>query len=102
MCAHKETGCKGTKKNSYIQIYERKSAENLNFVRKIGGFEGYEALDWENYNDHLYISIQSDKSYCCLTKKYRKSDFLSEKLAYLPNISYFCIRFCTIRYNRLN
>jgi hypothetical protein len=26
MCAHKKTGCKGTKKNWDVQIYEGKSA----------------------------------------------------------------------------
>ena len=51
MCAHKETGCKGTKKNSYMQIYEGKSAENLNFARDLRGFESKEWLDWENYEN---------------------------------------------------
>ena len=55
MCAHKETGCKGTKKNSYMQIYEGKSAEFLNFVREMGGFESKEWLDWENYRDDKSI-----------------------------------------------
>lgn len=39
MCAQKKSGCKGTKKNPYIQIYGEKSAEFLNFVRKLDGFE---------------------------------------------------------------
>ena len=34
-----------------MQIYEGKSAENLNFVREIGGFESKEVVDWENYSD---------------------------------------------------
>ena len=42
---HKETGCKGTKKNSYMQIYEEKSAENVNFVREMGGFDRIEGGD---------------------------------------------------------
>ena len=41
MCAHKKTGCKGTKKNWDVQIYERKSAEFLNFAREMGGFGEY-------------------------------------------------------------
>ena len=36
---HKETDCKGTKKISYMQIYEEKSAENVIFVSKMRGFE---------------------------------------------------------------
>ncbi len=55
MCAHKETGCKGTKKFSYMQIYEGKSAEFLNFVRDLRGFESKEWMDWENYNDDKSI-----------------------------------------------
>jgi len=35
MCAHKETGCKGTQKIPYMQIYEEKSAENVDFAREI-------------------------------------------------------------------
>ena len=50
-CTHKKSGCKGTKKNSYMQIYERKSAEFLNFVKEMGGFESKEVVDWENYRD---------------------------------------------------
>ena len=43
MCiyAHKICGGKGTKKNWDVQIYEGKSAENLNFVREMGGFGEY-------------------------------------------------------------
>ena len=55
MCAHKETGCKGTKIISYMQIYEEKSAENLNFARDLRGFEGIEMVDWENYSDYRSI-----------------------------------------------
>lgn len=42
-----------------MQIYERKSAEFLNFVRfflnfvrGMGGFEGIEWMDSENYSDN--------------------------------------------------
>ena len=41
MCAHKETDCKGTKYFWDVQIYERKSAEFLNFVSEMGGFGEY-------------------------------------------------------------
>lgn len=34
-CTHSNSSRKGTKKNSYMQIYEEKSAEFLNFVTKI-------------------------------------------------------------------
>lgn len=37
-CTHSNSSRKGTKKNSYMQIYEEKSAENLNFVRDLRGF----------------------------------------------------------------
>ena len=55
MCAHKETGCKGTKKNWDVQIYEEKSADFLNFASEIGGFESKEVVDWENYRDDKSI-----------------------------------------------
>ena len=48
---HKETGCKGTKKISYMQIYEAKSVDFLNFARDLRGFENKEVVDWENYRD---------------------------------------------------
>jgi hypothetical protein len=38
-----------------MQIYEEKSAENLNFVREMRGFESKEWMDWENYNDDKSI-----------------------------------------------
>ena len=34
-----------------MQIYEEKSAEFLNFVREMRGFESKEVVDWENYRD---------------------------------------------------
>ena len=37
-CTHSNSSRKITKKNSYMQIYEGKSAENLNFVRDLRGF----------------------------------------------------------------
>ena len=57
MCAHNDLGCKGTKKISYIQIYEGKSAEFLNFVREMRGFESKEWMDWENYRDDKSIIL---------------------------------------------
>lgn len=38
MCAHKKTGCKGTKKNPYIQIYMGNSFKNVDFVTKISNY----------------------------------------------------------------
>ena len=55
MCAHKEIGCKGTKKNSYMQIYEEKSAEFVDFASEMGGFESKEWMDSENYSDDKSI-----------------------------------------------
>lgn len=43
-CTQSNSSRKGTKKNSYMQIYERKSAEFLNFVREMGGFESKEVV----------------------------------------------------------
>ena len=41
-----------------MQIYERKSAEFLNFAREMGGCESKEVVDWENYsNDKSIILI---------------------------------------------
>ena len=51
MCAHKKTGCKGTKKFWHIQMYMQKNEIFLNFVRGMGGFEGIEWMDSENYSD---------------------------------------------------
>ena len=55
ICAHKETGCKGTKKIPYTQIYMGKSFKNVDFARVIEVFEGIEWMDWENYNDYKSI-----------------------------------------------
>jgi len=60
---HKETGCKSTKKISYMQIYEEKSAEFLNFVRffvdfarDLRGFEGNRTKkDEKNRQQRLVI-----------------------------------------------
>jgi hypothetical protein len=41
MYAHKETGCKGTKKIPYMQIYMGKSFENVDFAREMRGFGEY-------------------------------------------------------------
>ena len=51
MCAHKETGCKGTKKIPYTQIYMGKSFIFVNFASKKRSFESKEVVDWENYRD---------------------------------------------------
>ena len=53
MCiyAHKDCGCKVTKKIPYKQIYMGKSFKNIDFVREMRGFESKEVLDWENYSD---------------------------------------------------
>ena len=56
-CTHSNSSRKGTKKNSYMQIYEGKSAEFLNFVREMGGFESKEVVDWENYRDDKSIIL---------------------------------------------
>ena len=54
-CAQYKSGGKGTKKIPYMQIYEEKSAEFLNFVSEMRGFESKEVVDWENYNDYKSI-----------------------------------------------
>ena len=36
---HKETGCKGTKKIPYMQIYMGNSFKNVDFVTKISDLE---------------------------------------------------------------
>ena len=38
--AHNDLGCKGTKKKSYMQIYEEKSAEFVDFARDLACFGG--------------------------------------------------------------
>ena len=40
-----------------MQIYEGKSAEFLNFVKEMGGFESKEVVDWENYRDDKSIIL---------------------------------------------
>ena len=38
-----------------MQIYERKSAENVDFASEMRGFERIEMVDWENYRDDKSI-----------------------------------------------
>ena len=55
MCAHKETGCKGTKKFWNMQIDEEKSAKYFSFARDLACFGEIEWMDSENYNDYKSI-----------------------------------------------
>ena len=48
MCAHKETGCKGTKKIPYTQIYMGNSFKNVEFASDMRGFGEIEWMDSEN------------------------------------------------------
>ncbi len=44
MYAHKETGCKSTKKIPHMQIYMGKSFKNVDFVTKIGDYSSIQSF----------------------------------------------------------
>ncbi len=44
-----------------MQIYERKSAENLNFAREMRGFESKERKEWEILREFNYGDIAIDR-----------------------------------------
>jgi len=57
MCAHKKSGCKGTKKIPHMQIYMGNFFKNIDFASEMRGFESKEVVDWENYRDDKSIIL---------------------------------------------